>query len=569
MRPVAARAAYVAVTACLGLTLTAAAGWSSTGADPSRAELPAVTASTTTTPAPTTTTSPPTTTSPRPTQTSAASPSTTPAQKTVTASPSPSPLTVTATVTAPVTRAERAESGSPPAVQQSGISRATAALAVATLAAAALLVWLLPRRAGPPPLAPRRSLGPERRADEGLTTMLVELGEAMVDAGYPVSEVQDVLRRVAGAGGSPDAEIIALPTALLVSLPGHPVETAASTAGLTPLRLDQVDAVSRVAEAARSGQQSPASVLAGLREATSQPPPFGPVARTAGYVLLSAGLAVILNGGMVDVLVAAALGALVGAVMLMADRLPPGWRAVLPMLCAFGVAVAVFLLRRTSLDIGILAPLVAPLVTFLPGALLTVSVLELATGQMIAGAGRLAAGALQLVLLALGITAGAQLVGVPASAVGSTGELPLGALAPWLGIAVFGVGVVMNKCARPSSMRWILLVLYVAYGAQIVGGLFFGAELSAFVGAVTMSPVAAYVARRPTGPATLVSFLPAFWLLVPGALGLVGVTMLLGEDRNGLSSLTTTAVTMVAISFGVLIGRGMSLRRPPDQAAAR
>ena len=401
--------------------------------------------------------------------------------------------------------------------------------------------------------------------------MLVELGEAMVDAGYPVTEVQEVLHRVAHTGGIPDAEIIVLPTALLVSLPGRAsVETAASTAGLRPLRLDQVDAVSKVAAAARSGTLRPGATLERLREITDQPPPFGPVARTVGYALLSAGLALILNGGLVDLLVAAALGLLVGIVLLTADALPPGWRAVLPVLCAFGVAVAVFLLRRTSLDIGILPPLVAPLVTFLPGALLTISVIELATGQMIAGAGRLAAGTLQLVLLALGIIAGAQLVGVPAATVGSAADQPLGDLAPWLGVAVFGVGVVINKCARPSSIWWILLVLYVAYGAQIIGGLFLGAELSAFVGAVTMSPVAVYVARRPTGPATLVSFLPAFWLLVPGALGLVGVTMLLGEDRgNAFTSLYTTAVTMVAISFGVLIGRGMTLRRPPDPAEAR
>ena len=401
--------------------------------------------------------------------------------------------------------------------------------------------------------------------------MLVELGEAMVDAGYPVAEVQDVLHRVAHEGGVPDAEIIVLPTALLVSLPGQAaVETAAGTAGLTSLRLDQIDALSHVAAAARSGALRPGETLERLRQVRKEPPPFGPFVRTVGYALLSAGLALILNGGMLDLLVAAGLGALVGTVLLTADAMRPGWRAVLPLACAFGVAVVVFLLQRSSLDVGILAPLVAPLVTFLPGALLTISVIELATGQMIAGAGRLAAGTLQLVLLALGIIAGAQLVGVPATTLGSAADQPLGDLAPWLGVAVFGIGVVINKCARPSSTWWILLVLYVAYGAQIIGGLFLGAELSAFVGAVTMSPVAAYVARRPTGPATLVSFLPAFWLLVPGALGLVGVTMLLGEDRSSaFTSLYTTGVTMVAISFGVLIGRGMSLRRPPDPAEAR
>ena len=70
-----------------------------------------------------------------------------------------------------------------------------------------------------------------------------------------------------------------------------------------------------------------------------------------------------------------------------------------------------------------------------------------------------------------------------------------------------------------------------------------------------MSPVASYVALRPSGPPMQVSFLPAFWLLVPGALGLVGVTQLLGANRaDSLASLVSMGTTMIGISFGVLIG---------------
>ena len=101
----------------------------------------------------------------------------------------------------------------------------------------------------------------------------------------------------------------------------------------------------------------------------------------------------------------------------------------------------------------------------------------------------------------------------------------------------------------------MILVLYVAYGAQIIGGLFLGSILSAFFGALVMSPVASFVALRPTGPPVQVSFLPAFWLLVPGALGLVGVTQLLGANRSdSLDVLVSTGTTMIGISFGVLIG---------------
>jgi uncharacterized membrane protein YjjB (DUF3815 family) len=113
----------------------------------------------------------------------------------------------------------------------------------------------------------------------------------------------------------------------------------------------------------------------------------------------------------------------------------------------------------------------------------------------------------------------------------------------------------VHRCARPAALGWILLVLYVAYAGQVVGAYLLGDSLSAFVGALLMTPVAMFAANQRSGPTTLVSFLPAFWLLVPGALGLVGVTQYLGDERvDGIAALITTGVTMIGIALGVLLG---------------
>ena len=180
---------------------------------------------------------------------------------------------------------------------------------------------------------------------------------------------------------------------------------------------------------------------------------------------------------------------------------------------------------------------------------------------MISGAGRLAAGTMRLFLLALGIVAAAQLFGVPTGSVTDVAARTLDTWAPWIGVAVFGLGIVAHLCARPRATPWILLVLYVAYAGQVVGGLLLGGVLSAFVGAALMTPVAILVSRHPSGPTPLVSFLPAFWLLVPGALGLVGVAKYIGDERiYGAESLLTTAETMVAIALGVLAGTSLAGR---------
>ena len=57
------------------------------------------------------------------------------------------------------------------------------------------------------------------------------------------------------------------------------------------------------------------------------------------------------------------------------------------------------------------------------------------------------------------------------------------------------------------------------------------------------------------GPPALVSFLPGFWLLVPGALTLIGVNEYLGQSTvRGAEDLIDAAGSMVAIALGVLCG---------------
>jgi uncharacterized membrane protein YjjP (DUF1212 family) len=513
-----------------------------------------------TTAAPVETLTPAPSTTPSSTPTGAASSLPPPTSATPTPSPTASP-TPTKKKSAPVatpTATAAGRTGTPAAVEETHISLTTGALAVAALLLAAAALWVAHRVDGRPARGLRAPpLTPAVVGDTPTTVaFLVELGGAMIDSGYTVTQIQVTLRRVLEANGVPDGQVIVMPTALFVSVPGATtVETAVAAAGLHGLRLDQVDAVSRTVVAAETGAITASDGLDALRRARALEPPFGPASRTLGYAVLSTGLALILQGTAADLLVAAALGAGVGALLVMTRDSGTAARAVLPFLCAFLVAVSVFVLGHLHADISVLPALVAPLVTFLPGALLTTGVIELSTGQMISGAGRIATGLLQLVMLALGIAAAAKLVGIAARSLEPPGSAPLGDLGPWVGVALFGAGVLVHHCARRESLGWMILVLYVAYGAQIIGGLFLGSILSAFFGALVMSPVASFVALRPTGPPVQVSFLPAFWLLVPGALGLVGVTQLLGANRaDSLDVLVSTGTTMIGISFGVLIG---------------
>lgn len=392
---------------------------------------------------------------------------------------------------------------------------------------------------------------------EDVLRLMVTTGEAMIDAGHTVSAVAETLARIATAHGIVDAETVVLPTALLVSVPiGDGVETAAVSTGRRPLLLHQVDELADVLREATVRQADPRALAAKVTMLRILPAPFGALARLGGYLLLSVGLATLLGGSWVDLLVAGGLGLLVGSLQLARSVTRSSVEVTATVAAAFVVSTLVLVLARVIPDLGVLPAIVAPLALFLPGGLLTTGVIELATGQMLSGAGRVAAGTMQLVLLAGGIVGAAALVGVPS--IELTTSQALGAVAPWLGVVLFGVGTVVFRCGRPRTIGWIVLVLAVAYGAQVLGSALLGGVLSAFVGAFVMTPVALAVARFPSGPSPLASFLPAFWMLVPGALGLVGVTSLLDGDSAGLSTVVTTAATMVAIALGVLLGMATS-----------
>lgn len=106
----------------------------------------------------------------------------------------------------------------------------------------------------------------------GLREFVLEAGRALSLAGTAVGETQERLTRIAAAGGAPAARIVVLPTTL----------------------------------------------LARLQAIRSMRPRYGQVATTIAYTVMTVGFCLILQPTALDVLVAAGLGALAGALAVLA-----------------------------------------------------------------------------------------------------------------------------------------------------------------------------------------------------------------------------------------------------------
>lgn len=395
---------------------------------------------------------------------------------------------------------------------------------------------------------------PTTADEEPIVAFLVQLGAALVLSGEAVDEVRVLLLGAARMGGSPDVDIVVLPTVLMIQA-GQSRDARIqirSVVSSSKLRLDQVSAVYELAARAGRERIDPQAGLIELERIRTMRAPFGPAMRTLGLGVLSAGFALALQPTPFGVLSAFGLGILVGLVLLI--RVPE-LQAVLPVLVSFTVAAAVFALAQHYDGENPIRSLIPPLVVFLPGAAITTGTMELAAGQTISGASRLVEGLVDLMLLAFGIVAAAALVGVPAS---DLLDRPVERLGVWtvpLALVAIAIGNHLHMCAPRRTVPWILLVLAVAFGGQAAGAAVFSAELSGFFGALAMTPLVLTIGRHPKGPPAMVLFLPAFWLLVPGAAGLIGVTAIVGTDsRLGAADFTATMMTVLAISLGVLMG---------------
>ena len=211
---------------------------------------------------------------------------------------------------------------------------------------------------------------------------------------------------------------------------------------------------------------------------------------------------------------------------------------LLPSVAAFVVACLVFAAASAGLVDGALRTLLPPLAILLPGAILVTGLSEIAAGAMVAGVSRVGYGIVQLLLFALGILAAAALLRVPPEALSNIRVDDLGWWAAPVGLLLVSAGLCLMESIRLSLMPWVVLVLLAAFGAQVLGQQLYGAQLGGFLGGLAASLCAALVELvRPQLP-RLVLFLPAFWMLVPGSLGLLSVTELaLGPTGSGVGRL--------------------------------
>lgn len=395
-----------------------------------------------------------------------------------------------------------------------------------------------------------------------------DLARRLHTAGVSASRLEGAVRNTAHALDV-TCEIWATPTGLLLSLGDGSAEGAQVTRVLRlepgNVDLSALVALNDIADRVIGGTMDVREAVAALRGLDR--PATGSVRLTTmlGFGLAAAAIAGLLRTGWLDVVVAGALGLVIGALAI-ESRANPHLSAAFEAVAALLATVAVSAFAHFVAPLSVQTVVIAALIVLMPGLTLTTAVTELATQQLVAGTARFAGAMVTFFKLIFGSVAGAQLVSAlgwaspitPAAALPTLVE-PIAAIA-----AAFSFAILFRAPGRdvPLVIASALFgyVLTRAFGIWVVSTDASAFAAPVFGASLAVAAISNAYGRATRRPGELVR-VPGIMLMVPGSVGFRGLASIMARDYTlGLDTGVAVLSALIALMAGLLFG---SLLIPP------
>lgn len=396
-----------------------------------------------------------------------------------------------------------------------------------------------------------------------LSGMLGTLGLALVFSNNPVSDAKETLVKLATAYGRPDLRIVCVSSFILIEDPGeNPGEDSSQTSvfpanDMGMLRLDQAGELQDLVNRTIRDTPPPDEVVNELKGITEKPARFGFWMTLLGHMLLTVGFGLVMNPTYNSLPVYVVLGLVVGVIVILGSRVRT-LALMLPVVAAFvATAVVGIAINAGLIKVDAMLLLAPAVVILLPGFSLVLATIELTANQLISGSSRLLYGLAQLAMLAFGVFLGITVFHIQLDTA-TGGAERMGRWAPWVGIILVGLGYYLYSVAPKRSLLWVIYALAVAYAGQLLGGLLVGSTLSGLFGAMIAIPLIYLVSHLPTSPPAAVMLPCAYWVLVPGSMGFIGMTEVASGSSHATNVLVQTFGAIIAIAIGMVVGVGFS-----------
>lgn len=387
--------------------------------------------------------------------------------------------------------------------------------------------------------------------------LIVRLGRALLGFGLPAHRLETVLSELAESLGY-RLDVLCTPTGMMLTIADtESRRTRVVRVDPGGTDLERLALLQRLVDRVESRELSPREASRRLDMLLRRPSRYGSVSTAGAMALASASAAVLLGGGIRDLLPASALGLLVGLLVESASKVPTLGR-MLPALAALGTTVLTRGLVSAFDGLHETALLLSAIIVLLPGFTLTVATMELASAHVVSGTSRLVGALATLVQMGFGVALGLQLTSAWPDPVLTEPHVPA-----WLMPAAYlGAGLAFSVVlkAAPKDLPWILLATAIAVLGTFAGNQWLGPELGALLGALLIGLLAHIWARRTRRPA-LVLLTPGILILVPGSVGFLSVaSMLDSEVLIAIETAFRMLLVATSLAAGVLLA---SVAVPP------
>jgi uncharacterized membrane protein YjjP (DUF1212 family) len=391
-------------------------------------------------------------------------------------------------------------------------------------------------------------------SDADAIAFVLTLGRALHRYGTPSHRLEEALLVACRRLGL-EAEVFTTPTAIIMSF-GEPSELRTRMMRVEggELDMDKLEQVDDLADDVAAQLVTPAEGVLRIERIFAAPRQYGHTVSTLMHALTAGSLAVFFGGGAADVVVASAIGVMLGLLAQVTSRSSDQARVFELVGAAFASLVAGLASSMWSITPSIVT--LASLIVLLPGMSLTVAMTELATRHLIAGTARLMSAVIVLLQLVVGVALGER---VAAACVDIQQAVPsaLPEWTPWVALVASSLGMAIIVQAQPRAFAWILAACAVGTLGTRLGTLWLGDQLGVLIGAFACGVLGNLFARLLERPAQVV-IVPAVLLLVPGSMGFRGMASLLGRDTlSGVDTVFAMFIVSVAIVAGLLISNAV------------
>lgn len=395
----------------------------------------------------------------------------------------------------------------------------------------------------------------------GTARLVLRLARAFLEIGMPAHRIeaamQIVVRKLDLQG-----EFFSTPTAVIAALgDGTRHRTLMVRARPGQVNLTRLSDLSEIIEALDADHLTVKQAADRIEALLAAPASRAGWLEALAFGLYSASVATFFQGNWLEIASAGGIGLLVG----LCAALMTGRESASRVFAPFGAALAAF----TAVLLGSVLPGISPflvtlagIIVLVPGLAFTVSIRELATGQLVSGSSRLAGALVTFLVLTFGVALGTYL----GQAVIDPAEAARLAAAPawtkYVAMLTAPVAFLGLFRARPRDVGWILLAGVLAVEGGEAGRILLGQQLGPFVGGLAVGLGGNLLSRLRGRPAAIMQF-PGLILLVPGSIGLSGLTAMARADvMSGVETAFTATMIGVALITGMLVS---SLLVPPKR----